>query len=113
MSRINDAGTPDRFNLLIELNSTAIFELDTFVVPEPEELYAIFEEEAMGPAFIVNIMWQAPNTIWIGAYEAFLDPLEVLDNIHTIPADGKNTKLIIMATIYRSVLAMQTYDGMR
>jgi len=86
-----DAGIPDdRFNLYIDLDSRAIFETDSENLPTPEELFAILEE-SMGPSFIVNIVWQAPNTIWISAYEAVLGASERTEVLEIIPTGGKHS----------------------
>lgn len=89
-----EAGIPEgRFNLYIEFDSTAIFELTTMETPQPQELFDLLEN-AMGPSFIVNIVWRAPNTIWISAYEAALGPVEVTDDdvvvMQIVPTKGKN-----------------------
>ena len=93
-----EAGIPDdRFNLYIDLDATAIFETDSQVVPTPEELYAILED-AMGPSFIVNIVWQAPNTIWISAYESILGPSDDFrqpEQLDIVPAQGGKNNVAV------------------
>jgi len=85
-----EAGIPaDRFNLYIGLNSTAIFELSTDDEPEPQSIYEIMDE-AMGPAFIVNVVWTAANTIWISAFDAAMGLIDG-QTLDIIPTDGKNT----------------------
>ena len=97
-----NAGIPEeKNNLYIDLNSTVTFAEDSQVIPTPEELYAIFEE-AMGPSFIVNIVWQAPNTIWISAYEAVLGSSEEFRNpeqLDIIPAQGGKNAVPLTSSI--------------
>lgn len=80
-----EAGIPDpAFNLYMAFDTAVIFSADS-VAPNATELFDIMQE-AIGTSYIVNYVWQAPETSpFISTQDAVLNPL----TMDIVPADGE------------------------
>ena len=78
------AGIPEaKFNIYMAFNTSIIFAPDS-ALPSATDLFDIMDE-AIGTSYVVNYVWQAPETPFVSTQEAVLNPLA----LDIIPVKGK------------------------
>jgi hypothetical protein len=68
-----DIPEPD-FNLYMAFNTSVVFAAASRELPASADLFAIMDE-SIGTSYIVDYVWQAPETPFISAQEAILNPV--------------------------------------
>ena len=68
-----NAGIPEeQFNLYISFETDIVFSNDSSIIPNAMELYDIMVE-AINPTYIVNYVWQAPESPFISTQEVLMN----------------------------------------
>jgi len=68
-----NAGIPEeKFNLYISFETDVVFSNDSSIIPNATELYDIMAE-AINPTYIVNYVWQAPESPFISTQEVLMN----------------------------------------
>ena len=76
-----NAGIPEpKYNIYISFTTEIKFATESSVIPTAEELFDIMVE-AINPTYIVNYVWQAPETPFISTQDVLMQAVEVLGTV--------------------------------
>ena len=78
-----NAGIPEeKYNIYMSFNTDIIFSTLSTVIPTVDELFDIMVE-AINPTYIVNYVWQAPETPFISTQEVLMEAVQVLEIVES------------------------------
>jgi len=82
-----NAGIPEeKYNLYISFETEVVFSTESTIIPEASELFDIMQE-AISPTYIVNYVWQLPESPFISTQEVLMEAVQVLEIVTASDTD--------------------------